>query len=265
MVGAALAITVNSEGGSGFGGGAGGQFAAGSHESQQVATASGLEAWAEDDGGPVSVTVTTTCGPRTGNGAIGAAYVRSTDRQNTEGRLDEHVYDSGVDGEPVIDRHTLDTCLVCPGIWPLFLDYNQNEVDNARNDFGQPKLVAMVERNFATAPADPWNLFFNFNFSANSQAAFDNGGKGGKLLTNDVLRRQVAVTSSIVYYHRPGPAGWVEPANILNPFWRATLAQPDVDDDLLDGNVRDALRTAGYVDQAALMDGLVRLGFKGFQ
>ncbi len=256
-------------GGSGFGYGAVGNFGAGAEDSQIDTKVNGVEAWAEDHGSLAAGVTPSRCNGNRNVVQTSNAWVRSTDLQNTEGRLDEHFYETGVDDKPVIERHTLGACIVCPGIWPHFLDYNQHQVDVEANDYGQPKLVAMVERDLQSAAADPWSLFFRFSFSGNSSAVFDNGSKLGAMATDPILQRQLAVTSSLVYYHRPsqgpGDSGWVEPPNFLNPFWRATLAAPDIGGGRADGDVLDAMQKSGYGAQAELMQKLQELGFRGFQ
>ncbi len=253
-------------GGSGFGGGGVGKFGEGAEDSQIEDKVSGLEAWAEDHGGALVVTINCTGGPVTVTAPVANAFVRSTDLQNTQGRFDQHYYQTGADDEPPIERHTMGACTRCPGIWPTFLDYNQNEVDNGANDFGQPKLVAMVERDLLAAPADPWSLFFRFRFNkAGPGSVFDNGSKDGKMKTNPLLAKQLAVSSAIVYYHRPAGGGWREPANFLNPFWRATLAPPDMEVNRPDGNLQEAMQIAGYGAHVQVMDGLRQQGFRGFQ
>ena len=100
------------------------------------------------------------------------------------------------------------------------------------------------------------------SLSTGPGAKFDNGAAKGALKTQDgfALDRQVAIGSGLVYYHRPwdgaAAGGFEEPPNMLNPFWRATLAAPDCD-------LGDRLKNASYAAQGAAFDSLVANGFRG--
>lgn len=223
---------------------------------------SGRFSWADDHGQGIA-NVTTfgrgqpPCPPVSVGVSNAMALVRSTDRQDT---TDAHIWTPGFrpDIEPPQQRHTLGRCINCPGIWPMFVDYNDlHLIGGGGNLWGQPKNYAVVQRDYSVrmAPAagnrDPWTRFFTFNFtrsgaSANSQ--FDNRGirlspQNGGL----DISKQTALSAGIAYYHRHGH--WREPPNLLNPYWRATLVPYDVDDDGR-RDVRDTLDAAG-VDWAA--------------
>jgi hypothetical protein len=271
---AASFVTVTDSGGSGFGGGR--------ESSQTTGGISGLWSWADDH---VNVQVLWVgCGiPFLGAGGD-IAFVQSTEQQDS---ADQHQYQGGSDAVPELVRHTMGPCARCPGIWPFFVDYNQDSLQSPTkwradkpNDYGQPKMYSILERDYSARSSitpggngDPWNLRFNFAFDTGTPGTeFDNGSLKGDMKTRsgDSLKRQVVVSAGIAYYHRPyvaatGGGGFKEPPNFLNPFWRATLVP--VDDDI------DArLDSAGYAEHADLVRALRGGGttrasylFKGWQ
>jgi hypothetical protein len=91
--------------------------------------------------------------------------------------------------------------------------------------------------------ADPWNLLFNFKFSQSGPAVkFDNTGLRLVSQGGADISHATALSAGIAYYHRVG-AGYKEPPNFLNPFWRATLVGADID--LQPGDVSDISSTLG--------------------
>jgi hypothetical protein len=204
------------------------------------------------------------------------AWVMSDERQTHE---DQHVYGARAppgqapeNANPVWEMHTLGECVVCPGIWPFSMSYNTAELQRGQaNQYGQPKLYAMLFRDYASSRRrqhpDPWNLFFRFRFTEDSNAEFDNAsplGRVGPTGREDVHRNQVALSAGLVYYHRPRPAaaggGWSEPPNFLNPFWRATLASPEGS---VDDRPADSLAGAGFTGHARALRRLVGEGYRG--
>jgi hypothetical protein len=114
--------------------------------------------------------------------------------------------------------------------------------DGASGAFGQPKLPVLLTRanSGGGLTPDPWNLKLHFGFSRSS---------GG--MTLDLAKEQsdlpmAVLATGIAYYHRrcenfqrgdrkesgkkDSCASWLEPPNLLNPFWHATLAPIDVDE-----------------------------------
>jgi hypothetical protein len=152
----------------------------------------------------------------------------------------------------------------------LYLEYNRALVGEEANNFGQPKNFAVLQRDYAVrpSPADPWNLFFNFRFSAGGTGEqFDNRG----LQTTGGLdiSKQTAIAAGQAYYHRYHQ--WKEPPNFLNPFWRATLVVPDIDEagkDTSRGQKLDAETTLERLGTGFALRAyreLARRGFKGWQ
>jgi hypothetical protein len=248
---------------------------AGEMDPSRYGTISGRNSWAHDHG--TSVTPTRCRNPRPPV-AVTTAWVMSDERQTRE---DQHVY--GVrtppgqqpeDGEPMGERHTLGTCVVCPGIWPYAMGYNTGALNTAqadRNHYGQPKLYAVLQRDYASdkrrSHPDPWNLFFRFKFSNENTTAFDNSsplGRIGPTGREDVQRNQVALSAGMAYYHRPRSAaqggGWKEPPNFLNPFWRATLVSAE---GAIDDKPADSLSAAGFTEHAAALRALDDVGYRG--
>lgn len=210
------------------------------------------EAWADDHG---SVTVAT-------RDCFGSddmkAHVKSTHIDDDD---DSHGWNTDDDDRGTADdRHTMGSCQpLCPSVWVRTLGFQPN--DTAADAYGQPKVTVALERNLAFRPF-PWELNFSFPFSATGTAR-EWDGRGQQLRSGPApgldISKQVAWSTGIVYYHRF--EHWNEFPNLLNPFWRATLAPADVD---LQGrtDVVNAL-TGTHRWQGQAYDELVKAGFKG--
>src|SRR5207248_3119496 len=130
------------------------------------------------------------------------------------GYTDEHVwendYGSGscpADGADTY--HTMGTCTSCPGVWPIFMDYNFANVALGSDNYGQPKQLGVVQRDYGsrgsmygtTASADPWNLFTRFRFApgASTNANFDGRGiwMGPEAISFNDISKQTAVSTAI--------------------------------------------------------------------
>ncbi len=183
-----------------------------------------LYAIGEDHGGTLDLDWPSSCIPSGGSAKVSNAWVRSN---HLEMSGDEHKYDGS--HEPA-KRHDLVLKAGSRDNWPWMHEYNHHELDNPKNDFGQPKLYAIVERSFDHK--NPWDL-----------TTVDFGDS-----------RQVVLSSAMAYYHRPGT--WKEPPTLWNPFWRATLTAPDDDLDKYIGK-------AGYSPQADTMKRLLKAGMAG--
>ncbi|NOK34534.1 pilus assembly protein [Corallococcus exercitus] len=247
---------------------------AGAMDSSTYQTISGRNSWAHDHGRAI----TETCPDGTPiTAAATDAWVMSDEKQSTE---DQHVYGAnkpppgqGAENNTTVDeRHTLGACVVCPGIWPYSVGFNAALLHgNAdENDYGQPKLYAMLQRDYASdsrrAKPDPWNLLFTFKF-ANKEKEFDNAAPLGRIQPTgreDVQRNQVALSAGLAYYHRPRPAavggGWEEPPNFLNPFWRATLVSTE---GARDDKPAQSLQQAGFSEHADALRRLDNAGYRG--
>jgi hypothetical protein len=94
-------------------------------------------------------------------------------------------------------------------------DQNSNGAGGA---WGQPKLPVLISQSTSTM-ADPFNLTVGLRFTQ-SGSRFDM-----KEAASDAL---VSSAAGMAYYHRRGHLG--EPPNLLNPFWRATLAPMEIDE-----------------------------------
>jgi hypothetical protein len=219
-----------------------------------------MAAWANDHGGTATVRV----GACVQSVTVSSAFVMSS---ADEVLTDKHSYSLSDEGQPEYIRHTLLPCpptiLGCPKVIEGPLTFNRSQLTNAANDFGQPKLYALVERDYRTRPTGaPWDLVFRFQFSrSGSGSTFDNGGPASTYMTpaGFDLAKQVAVGAGLVYYHRPtvpGGGGYLEPPNLFNPFWRATLAEPDRD-------LGNRLNAAGYPVEGAVYDLFMARGYRG--
>ncbi|MFN0062388.1 MAG: TadE/TadG family type IV pilus assembly protein [Myxococcaceae bacterium] len=115
---------------------------------------------------------------------------------------------------------------------PPLLTFNYTQLNEPDNNFGQPKLYSLIERDYgvraATAPRsrDPWD-FIDYTASL--------GGSGGERFSQTATEggnASAAFATGMAYYHRSGTAfgeHWEEPPNFLNPRWRATLVSPDIE------------------------------------
>ncbi|RKH59866.1 pilus assembly protein TadG-related protein [Corallococcus aberystwythensis] len=248
---------------------------ASSMDSSTYDTISGRNSWAHDHGRTVMVVCPD--GTTVPGGATDA-WVMSDEEQSHQ---DQHVYGAGKpppgqgaeNNTTVDERHTLGACNVCPGIWPNAVGFNAGHLNGPRpdeNDFGQPKLYAMLHRDYGSpsrrAKPDPWNLLFTFKF-AGQETEFDNAAPLGRIQPTgleDVQRNQVALSAGLAYYHRPLPAaaggGWIEPPNFLNPFWRATLVSTE---GARDDKPARSLEQAGFTEHADALRRLDGAGYRG--
>jgi hypothetical protein len=238
-----------------------------------AASANGKFSWADDHGGVVTkyqeipcVGQPTFAMPLFGN-------VLSTEKQDT---TDQHQWFPQINGdsEPPEVRHTFPNCILCPGIWPLFMDYNWTKVWDKSDAFAQPKNFSVMQRDYAARPAgmeDPWNLLFHFRTSASAPGeTFDIRDSNGIILKDGTdVSRQTVLATGIAYYHRSGsgPLGnhWKEPPNFFNPFWRAGLVHPDVDAQGQGNDVPNTLNDVGAAWAADTYNELRSNGFQGIQ
>ncbi|MBZ4419661.1 pilus assembly protein [Myxococcus sp. RHST-1-4] len=180
-----------------------------------------------------------------------------------------HRWTGGQDSIPFV--HFLVPCTggpsSCPGIWPAFIDYHFTGVTEEDNNYAQPKNFALVQRDMSARPvADPWNFFTRFRF--------ERGGRNNEFSTRGLELAdgtpnsvQTALATGIAYYHRGVSLGinhWAEPPNLLNPYWRATLVAPDIDESGLD-DARRTLQNGGAGTAAQTFDALLGAGYRGIQ
>jgi hypothetical protein len=132
------------------------------------------------------------------------------------------------------------------GLWPRSVLYDDRRVDLEPDAFGQPKLLAVLERDLS-AHRDPWQLDVTI-----LGGRFDDRAPG----------RQGALATGLAYYHRAGH--FREPPNLLNPFWRATLVSSDVDAQAA-ADLPRTLDGTAVAQAGAVYRGLMRAGFKGVQ
>lgn len=240
-------------------------------------TVNGRNAWGHDHGGPF-VPPCPSLDPNDPNSSVtlSDAWVMSNEFQS---RFDQHViptvtgegaYNAEVPGQVTWQVHTLGPCAWCPGIWPSMIHWNATAANAAggNGDYAQPKLYSVLERDYALRRfQDPWNLAFAIRTGGTLGPRFDNASKEGMQLraADSVLRTQVALSSAVVYYHRQAAgrnsgSEWREPANFMNPFWRATLS-PSVGSD--DDDPVQALERAGKGEHAGALRELIGAGYRG--
>ena len=160
-------------------------------------------------------------------------------------------------GPPSI-RHTV----IFP-VWPLFLDHNFYLATDQGRNFGQPKNLSLIQRDYAARPGgDPWDRMFGFPLFANTQLNLSTAQAGNASHPN----LQTAYASGLAYYHRTDH--WREPPNLMNPYWHATLINSDVDNsNILGGFKQDVPQTLGKVgrpDAALTFRDLSLAQFRGF-
>ena len=124
--------------------------------------------------------------------------------------------------------------------------------------YGQPKMPASIWYIPAEAGLNkPWEILFKLNLRG-SGASFSTAQPKSGLLqatktnlfgeTNPMdFRRSAAFATGMVYYHRRGHLR--EPANMLNPFWRAAMVPIDID-----RNGESTATALGNQDQMAFND-----------
>jgi hypothetical protein len=206
-------------------------------DSHGEASKTDQQAWAHDH---MALTVTYArakgkCEHVTKGNANVVAYVRSTAKVGDEA----HAWVGGTDTNPV-QKHT-----VGGGMWPAFIDYNTQLLVDPNDNYGQPKMYAMMQRDYAVRNSNlPWEQRFGLSFTSGSNTGLDLRGRAVS----------TSLATGVAYYHRG--MHWREPPNFFNPFWRATLSPPDDD-------VGDRLDAAGYPELKAVYDGLKASGYRG--
>ena len=189
-----------------------------------------------------------------------SAFVMSTDLDD---RADRHDWSPHLAGDVELQEdlfHTMGDCKpYCPSVWVQTVGFQPKESE--AEVWGQPKAIVALKRDLRMKTF-PWELHFSFPFSATGQAS-EWDGRGHKLHTRvgkgTSISQQAAVATGIAYYHRSDH--WDEFPNLLNPFWRATLAPIDVDDRLQD--LGSALAGDEHRWQRDAFRALSNAGYKG--
>ncbi|MDP2272426.1 MAG: Tad domain-containing protein [Archangium sp.] len=213
----------------------------------------GTEAWGDDHG-----TMTINAGSCTRTQPV-LAHVRST---HLIDQGDQHEYGQSGDAmepDPEV-HHTMGDCTpLCPSVWVRTIGFQPN--NSEADAWGQPKVIVALQRDL-TMKKFPWELHFKFPFSATGPAS-EWDGRGRELHTRTGngmnISSQGAVATGIAYYHRRDH--WEEFPNLLNPFWRATLAPIDVDASPRDMN--RALSATEFRFQRDAYQALRNVGFEG--
>ncbi len=191
--------------------------------------------------------------------AIPPQTVEADVRANLSSNPDVHTWTGGVCQNQTDVSHSL-IGDIAGGNWPIVIDYNTDKAQDAQDVHGQPKLFSIVTRDYdgrTDGKPEPYILNFKFKFTPSSNAKFDNRG----LVVGGSSMKQTAAATGLAYYHRGND--WGEPPNFMNPFWRATLVPPDIDDVSKD----DIIQAVGNADPVAAQaaKALLNNGFKGWQ
>lgn len=173
-----------------------------------------------------------------------------------EDTRDVHKWTGREEGDSEVD-HTLGECTpACPSVWVRSVGFSPS--NDAADNYGQPKVVAALQRDLARQKF-PWELHFSFPFSATGPArGWD--GRGEQLKGGLNIAHQTAWATGVIYYHRDDH--WDEFPNMMNPFWRATLAPSDVDAQAHD-DIKRVLNQPGHRWQSRAYDALMRAGYQG--
>jgi hypothetical protein len=224
-------------------------------------------AWG-DDHGSVTVTFLRQTGPCPPGLPItrqARAHVRSNDTSGAAGP-DQHEWTGGSDPGGRIADHTMGDCNNCPGMWPPHMDFNWQKLTNTDDVWGQPKTFAILQRDLSKRPekqADPWNLLFTFQFmKSGSGTEFDNTGLKLVSQGGENISQATAMAAGMAYYHRVG-AGYREPPNFLNPYWRATLVRANIDRPGVD-HITEALDGAPNKEAKKVVEALDKAGYKAW-
>lgn len=211
-------------------GGDGSAYRSDQHDSPRHNREANPGAAQSDDHGSVLYT-----GLFAGCPAVGGASVRTNVLANlSKNHDDRHQWSNGT-GKCKDEDHISHTLIgdIAGGNWPIVIDYNENKLDDGDDLQGQPKLYALITRDYgnpggggAGGKEPPYFLHFNFNFAPGLSSRFDNRGLSTRNGAYDISK-QAALAAGWAYYHRGGQ--WAEPPNFMNPFWRATLVKPDID------------------------------------
>jgi hypothetical protein len=216
-------------------------------DSHGEASKTNQQAWAHDHMGVTVVykRAKGKCQAVTQGYANATAYVRSTRRVGDEA----HAWTGGADIDPVA-KHT-----VGGGMWPSFIDYNTALLTNPADNYGQPKMYSVMQRNYAVRNTPlPWEQRFGLRFTAagGSEQSPTSLSFGGRATST-------SLATGVAYYHRN--MHWREPPNFFNPFWRASLMSADID---AQANA-DVPATLGAANNPAGARAFILLKQKGYQ
>jgi hypothetical protein len=221
--------------------------------------------WGVDDGGGIYRYSGPGC-PGLPLPLVVSAHIKSTDRTENS---DAHVWNppTGIPEPNPRIHSTRNRCVgngalsLCPSMWPKFMDYNFTRVAMERDNFGQPKNYAVVQRDYSKrAVADPWNPMFKFQFASGSGGT-DVDYRGVKLKAGTDISKATTVSTGIAYYHRGDH--WREPPNIFNPYWRAGLSRMDADFQF-DDDIKDTLDDALVPWAREAYEELHKQGYRGY-
>jgi len=169
---------------------------------------------------------------------------------------------------------------IAGGNWPITFDYTESKVQDQPDVYGQPKLYALLQRDYGGGGGQLDKsvfLDFDFAFVPGSPKHFSNRGTRSEAKRLDAnlkavsdgaaidMAKQTALATGMAYYHRGGD--WKEPPNMMNPFWRATLVAPDIDQQgkMPGGDIPQTLQQAGVPWAGDAATALYNAGFRGFQ
>ncbi|MCP3104574.1 hypothetical protein LZ198_37500 [Myxococcus sp. K15C18031901] len=133
----------------------------------------------------------------------------------------------------------------CAGSGNCFMKFRANP--SSDRDWGQPRVYSYLTMAFRVGNTRqaPWEL------NTKGQVRYEHGAQGAGELTV-APGDGVAMSKSLVYYHRFGENGWQEAPNLFAPYWRAKLHP------FKQGDAKQVLDAAGNSDasQASQAEGV---------
>ncbi|WP_426733115.1 hypothetical protein [Myxococcus faecalis] len=127
----------------------------------------------------------------------------------------------------------------CAGSGNCFMKFRANP--DPDRDWGQPRVYSYVSMPFRVGNTRqaPWEL------NSSAQVRLTHGQQGQGSLTV-AATEGMAISKSLVYYHRFGEEGWKEAPNLFAPYWRAKLHP------FTKGDAQQVLDAAGNSDAAQM-------------
>ncbi|NTX09235.1 hypothetical protein HUA74_11775 [Myxococcus sp. CA051A] len=127
----------------------------------------------------------------------------------------------------------------CAGSGNCFMKFRANP--DPDRDWGQPRVYSYLSMRFRVGDTKraPWEL------NSSAQVKLTHGQQGDGNLTV-AATEGMAMSKSLVYYHRFGDDGWKEAPNLFAPYWRAKLHP------YTKGDAQQVLEAAGNSEAAQM-------------
>jgi len=128
----------------------------------------------------------------------------------------DHKNDGAHSGQHRFEGVNVRALTGCAGSGNCFMKFRANP--DPDRDWGQPRVYSYVSMPFRVGDTKraPWEL------NSSAQVKLTHGQQGDGTLTV-AATEGMAMSKSLVYYHRFGEDGWKEAPNLFAPYWRAKL------------------------------------------